>query len=147
MTDWSNCSFFFSFCLLNSIPIRLRADIYTAATQPLALCPKGICELWAGQPHYHQAGWCGICQLPRWVIVRLMSGCPARQTAVSPWDIVQGGRCHHHPLPGTSIAHYGGRPSRKYMRELLGWRVSRLRHTERKRERERRGREREKGVN
>jgi hypothetical protein len=33
------------------------------------------------------------------------------------------------------------------MRELLGWRVSRLRHTERKRERERRGREREKGVN
>jgi hypothetical protein len=35
------------------------------------------------------------------------------------------------------------------MMELLGWRVSRLRHTERmrERERERRGRERQKGVN
>jgi hypothetical protein len=32
------------------------------------------------------------------------------------------------------------------MSELLGWRVSKLRHTERKRER-RRGREKERGVN
>jgi hypothetical protein len=33
------------------------------------------------------------------------------------------------------------------MMELLGWRVSRLRHTEKKERERRKGRERERGVN
>ncbi len=146
MTDWSNCSFSL---LAEFYPDQIEGrHIYSGhpALGPMSQGDMRTLGRAASLP-------------PGWVVRHFPTtspgdsetdvGLPCPANCCIPLGHCARGSLSPPSTPRDIHCSRRGEPSRKYMRELLGWRVSRLRHTERmrERERERRGRERQKGVN